>query len=303
MLTEFKNQTTSKACPGTPLLLAGVSNLRKYLDPCFEPLGFTRDAESFANAAYKSSLNGRTIQVGCAVRSRHQFVGIDNIRFRRYAGLTLEIRIETPLTTRLTLTPPGSKLNQILAPIMYRRLGLRRINSPNAAYSGFDVWAADPDWAGDFLSDPGVLKIVRDLFPASDSPPTSGLVFIPETMVLTQRPALEEITPEMAKNWLDSALALVALAEQKPANVLVEMTRFEKNYKGNPGLAIFKFVVMLFGVPVLAVFLLGLLLFLVGPWGRIVFLLFFMPVAFFLVAKKFIAAFRQKVKAASRVDE
>ena len=153
MLTELKNQPMSKARPGMPLMLAGVSNLGKYLDPCFEPLGFIRDTESFANAAYKRSRDGRTIQVGCAVRSRHQFIGIDNISFRRYAGLTLEMRIQTPLTTRLTLTPPGSKINQILAPMMYRRLGLRRISSPNAVYRGFDVWAADPEWARDFLRD------------------------------------------------------------------------------------------------------------------------------------------------------
>ncbi len=55
-----------------------IKDLRSVLDPCFESLGFTPDPESFAHASYKGGMAGRTIQVGCSARSRHQFVGYDN---------------------------------------------------------------------------------------------------------------------------------------------------------------------------------------------------------------------------------
>ncbi len=56
-----------------------IKDLRSVLDPCFESLGFTPDPESFAHASYKGGMALRTIQVGCSARSRHQFVGDDNL--------------------------------------------------------------------------------------------------------------------------------------------------------------------------------------------------------------------------------
>ena len=56
-----------------------IKDLRSVLDPCFESLGFTPDPDSFAHASYKGGMAGRTIQVGCSARSRHQLVGYDNL--------------------------------------------------------------------------------------------------------------------------------------------------------------------------------------------------------------------------------
>ena len=105
------------------------------------------------------------------------------------------------------------------------------------------------------------------------------------------------------KKWLNAVIELVELAERRPTNISVEMNRFEKKAKANPKAAALQVALLLLGVQVAILFVFGLLMFilvLVQPWIGIVFLLLFMPFAFFMAARMFIRGIRSKMKEASR---
>lgn len=232
---------------------ASPRNLNEYLDLCFKPLGFV-ETKALAGRNYLATVEGRQIKVHCSMRRRTKYIS-ENIRYRQYAGHRLEINIDTNLKTRLAIATRVRGILGIIVSRTNRWFGSVKIWNADPFYYKFDVWAADAEWSRLFLSDGRVLRQMRELFP-DDLPPNIGIKFFPGKLSFSQRTALQNITPEKTRQWLNALFYLANFAESAPPQKISELTWFEKKSEENPLAVSLALAFVLLGVPVLLLFFL-----------------------------------------------
>lgn len=304
-MSENSNIVHTLPEEGTAFALAykDIRNIPELLDSYFEPLGFVRTDSTFALAAYEGKSFGRKITVGCAMRLRHQFVGYDNISFRRYTGLVFEFVLETPLKTRFLMSPTlaysvrKTSDNNIFTKLVLRILAwnnsrkfrLKQLSHPNFPSDKFSIYTIDSIWASEYLSDVSVIGIFSKINSSW------SLRFSPGILSFVVRPSSENITAESINNWIQTSDELIQRAENKPTTVTAELTKSEILANKNPRKAAIRAVLFFFaGIFAVLAFLVAASLVAalvfgeMAAWIAIIFVAIFMPYAMFLVFRDWI---------------
>lgn len=138
---------------GKPLIVAGLGDISAQLDSCFVPLGLQPEA-GFASRKYVGEINGRSITVTIAVRSRNRYVG-SSVRYRQFTGLWMDISAATPVMTRLMLGQPKGFARRFVQYVQQLRDNKPVPHLP-AAYDALVAFAREPAWGATFLADTAV---------------------------------------------------------------------------------------------------------------------------------------------------
>lgn len=186
------------------------SELKKYLDACFLPLGFTH-TKGMAGENYVREEDGRTIKVHCSRRKRTKYAG--DIRYSQYAGHVLEITVTPSVQTRFNIGKTTAAATVLAKGI--NRIARSKPVHAGEAYKGYEVSASEPAWAEEFLQKPQVRSAVTALIPP-DTEHVAGFRFSPVGCAFTQRLPISDITPEKTALWLENTLRLVEIAEANP---------------------------------------------------------------------------------------
>jgi len=240
---------------GKPLILAGLGDVGAQLDRCFLPLGLVLES-GFSSRKYIGEIYGRFITVTIAPRTHNQYI-IGQIRYRKFAGLWMDISVTTPVMTRLMLGQPQGMARRFVD-FVQRWRGNQPVPHLPAAYDGLVAFAHDPAWGGSFLLNTAVQNHLTTLLHDPDLPPGAAIHLSPGSPAnlgspgkwMWTTPALpNDFTPESAQRWVTSLGHLAALAEQEPPPTAVQPTWLERQ---NPGTTAFLLTaVLLFGIPFL----------------------------------------------------
>ncbi len=214
---------------------SGLKGLQETLGPAFEEAGLAPAPRTPGTVAtFAGTVAGREVQVACSARAIHRYATSD-ISFRQFAGLHLQIQVETPLCTNLvSLQPMGVRLGGvdnvcvravILAAERYgnRKLAMRPVELP-AGEHPVAARAADPSWAREILS-PEVRRVLWDLLPAKNLGKMSpvgawSFSFGPGAMTLGLTPEASTLSGPNLAHWLQTAVWLTQNAERfEPATL------------------------------------------------------------------------------------
>ncbi len=254
------------------------------------PLGFELDPQGMAHVNYRGTWNGRHMRVQASVRTRGRSGGA---RRRAYAGLHLDVMVETSTRTRLVSHRPGKALGGLVRRVLKWK-GLHRVDLPGGA--GVELWAADPEWARRFATDPNVATTLEQV---GVSRPDAAMVLRlgPKTLSLASSLTLEEVSPDRAESWLVAAAHLVKLAEMGAPPTPVELTWLEKQHAKNPRRAvILTALLIVLGLPLALLATVGTILgsiYWIGgstavSFALVAFAAVFMPVAMLLAIVKIV---------------
>ena len=240
---------------GRSLILAGLGDVGAQLDRCFLPLGLVLES-GFSSRKYVGAVNGRFITVTIAPRTHNQYI-TGEIRYRKFAGLWMDISVTTPVMTRLMLGQPKGMARRFVAFVQQWR-GNKPVPHLPAAYDELVAFAHDPAWGETFLRDTAVQNYLTTLLHDPNLPPGAAIHLSPGSPThlgspgrwMWTTPALpDDFTPESAERWVTSLGHLAALAEQSPLLTAVPPTWLERQ---NPGTTAFLLTaVLLFGIPFL----------------------------------------------------
>ncbi len=225
-----------------------MTTLQSYLDPCFLPYGL-EGKTSMAGTVYEGEINGRFTKIHCAKQKRRKYVG--DVRYIEYTGHRLEYTFETPLQTRLVVTPSAGYTTKAVG-FTNKWADTKQIAGLDPALDGLTVWAFDVEWATQFLARREVLDAIKRLIPDENRPPNVGVKLWPGKSSFSQRTDITNITPDAAAAEIEAMLALLAIAEEKPPLTAVSPTWLERTTSENPRLitwgivfAIFAFLLLI----------------------------------------------------------
>lgn len=237
---------------GKPLIGAGLGNISAQLDSCFVPLGLQPES-GFAVRKYVGEINGRSIAVTIAVRSRNQYVG-SRISYRKFTGLWMDISAETPVMSRLMLGQPKGMARRFVQYVQQLR-GNKPVPQLPAAYAALVAFAREPAWGETFLADTAVQNHITTLMHDPDLPPGAAVHLSPSGLdspgkwIWTTPAMPNDFTPESAQRWVYSLAHLAAHAEQAPPMTAVQPSWLEQQSPRTTGFLVA--AVLLFGVPFL----------------------------------------------------
>ncbi|KAA3663685.1 MAG: hypothetical protein DWQ04_09575 [Chloroflexi bacterium] len=98
---------------------------------------------------YVGEVNGRSITVNFAIRTRNRYVTA-NISYRNYQGLVMDITAKTSVQTRLAVLPQPRMLAG-LGNFIHKLQKKMPVLDLGEAYAPFRAWADDADWALSYL--------------------------------------------------------------------------------------------------------------------------------------------------------
>ena len=215
-----------------------MSDLAALTDSWFLPRGLQREPVP-GGVNYCGTLDGRAVQAHVSRRSRTKYAG--EIRRSEYIGHQIEITMDTPLQTRLSLAP-HTTAGAGLAKQVNRWAGAFPVEAVPPELSHLAVWAATPDWAADLLAVPGVADGVVRLLPPASPASSAGVRLTPGQVIFSLRVDLSVVPPDPARGWITDLLALARSAEALPAPPAQELNRLERMTRENPSRAAFKLI-------------------------------------------------------------
>ena len=213
------------------------------LDNWFEANGMVQQplaTRIYAGRKWTGDFNGREISVTCTRRSQTKYhtYGTRNIKRRTYLGHEFSVEFDSPLQTRLTITPVQTNgIATALDRLLLRRVEMEQITPPQG-YSNLKVCVHDKEWSQKFLAERSVKeRLTNTLFPAGVKSTTFGIQ--PGTINFRMRRPLQEITPDEVERILTAVTELAAKAEAMPAPAkTAKRSRLENKLRENPSLAI-----------------------------------------------------------------
>ena len=231
---------------GQPLILAGLGDVRDQLDRCFLPLGLAQDS-MFAGRKYVGEINGRSITVTIAMRTRNKYITSD-ISYRKFTGLWMDISVATPVMSRLMLAQPKGFARRFSAFVQGLR-GQKPVEHAPNLVENFMAFAHDPAWGEMFLANTAVQSHLILLMNHPTLPPGAAVYLTPGKWMWTTPAMPSDFTPEAAQQWIQATGHLAALAEQTPPMTAVQPSWLERQ---NPTVSAFLIAsVFLFGIPLL----------------------------------------------------
>lgn len=199
------------------------SDLKKYLDTCLLPLGFTHEPRMGGENYVREDGNGRIIKAHCSMRRRTRYAG--EVRYSKYAGHTFEISVTTPVKTRFSIANPSGAIKAAAGGI--NRLFKSSPVQTTGMLEQYEISATEPQWAEMFVQRTGVPEAVMALIPL-DQKVMSGFRLTPVGCFFTIRLHIQEITPEKTAVWLQNTLTLLDAAEANPPMTAVEPRWLER---------------------------------------------------------------------------
>lgn len=217
MSDEFEQRPQDERV-GKALVRANLGGLRPQLDAAFAPLGFMAE-KGMGSIKYTGEVNGqsgntRTVTATVAMRTRRKYV-TDDISYRRYAGLVMDLTTDLTIPTRLNVAPKP-KTAVWLARRLHGLYGRQPVPDLEIVYDDFQAWATDPDWAYGFLSDSEMRTLLRTLLngPVLTQPGT--LVLGPVRLTATLSIAPAELTQKRLAHMLTALVETADLAAKNP---------------------------------------------------------------------------------------
>lgn len=192
-----------------------INNAQVYarFDAAFTPLGFTRHRYLLAGLHYHGQYQGRHFNI---------YYHVSGGRYVRVP--VLEVYVTGHFRTRLSL---GDKniLSQMAGSILKRNL----MPLADPAYGDLLISAIDEIWARRLLQEATARDLIGRVL-AKSQLGARGLVFGPESLYLNIRHfPLALITPEAAREWVETLLKLALLAEGlPPATQTAEASEWER---------------------------------------------------------------------------
>lgn len=231
---------------GKPLIVAGLGDVRDQLDRCFLPMGLKLDS-MFAGRKYMGEVNGRSTTITIALRTRNQYI-TDDISYRKFTGLWMDISVATPVMSRLMMAQPRGWARRFSA-FVQRLRGQRPVeNAPNLV-ENFMAAAHDPAWGEMFLADSAVQSHLILLMNHPTLPPGAAVYLTPGKWMWTTPAMPTDFTPEAARQWVYALGHLAAAAEQAPPLTAVPPSWLERQNPRTVGFLVA--AVLLFGIPFL----------------------------------------------------
>lgn len=229
---------------GKPLFVAGLGDVRDQLDRCFLPLGLELDP-MFAGRKYVGEVNGRTVTITIALRTRNKYITSD-ISYRKFTGLWLDISATTPVMSRFMAAQPRGWARRFAAYVQRWRGQQPVENAPNLV-ENFMAFAHDPAWGEMFLADTAVQSHIILLMNHPTLPPGAAVYLTPGKWMWTTPAMPSDFTPEAAQQWVYALGHLAAAAEQSPPMTAVSPSFLERQ---NPTVSAFIIAsLFLFGIP------------------------------------------------------
>jgi nitrate reductase NapE component len=182
----------------------------RQLDAVFGPLGLAGSTHMLTGRQYHGTVEGR--QVDAYV----------------YRGPTLELRVSTPLQTRLNAVEKAAVVRPVAWAFKYEPLAL---NDPGL--QDLSITALDEDWARRLLSDQAVRAILQRLVAGGAGALIQQVALQPSAFSLHLYRSRGlfgyAIAPDQARQWLDDLLVLAHIAESLPApQKTAELTSLER---------------------------------------------------------------------------
>lgn len=237
---------------GKPLIVAGLGDISAQIDRCFVPLGL-RPESAYASRKYVGVVNGRSITITVALRSRNRYAG-GVVRYRQFTGLWMDISAATPVMSRLTVGQPKGFARSFLQFIQQLR-GNKPVSHLPAGYDDLAVFAREPAWGEMLLADTAVQNRITSLMHDPNLPPGAAIHLSPSgsdspgKWLWTTPARPDDFTPESAQRWVYHLCHLAVQAEASPPLTAVQPTWLEQQ---NPRTAGFLLAaVLLFGIPFL----------------------------------------------------
>ena len=221
--------------------------LDEHLGPSLQALGLTR-VRSRAHLAYGGTVRGRDVQVSCSIRTRNRFTGVGNASYRVYQGIVLQVRVSTPLQTRLASRPMRSGCLGQLGGRVMRWMGMEPVEGVAlGSNADREAYAADPGWARSLLAGAAARGALDRLLAEGREvavwPGSSSL------LVWVDHPAT--VAGSLGAS-LEALIDLLEAAESLPPPPAVERTWLERISEDDPDRATLIIVVaLLFGLPLL----------------------------------------------------
>ncbi|MBU0492060.1 MAG: hypothetical protein KKB13_09445 [Chloroflexi bacterium] len=170
----------------------------RQLDAVFGPLGLRGSMYMLTGRRYHGTVAGREVNV------------------RLYRGPTVELRISTPLQTRLNVVEKAAVIRPLAGAFGYEPLALT-----DPGLQALSITALDEDWARRLLTDPMVPALLQRLAIGEGKALVQQVVLQPGTLSLHRYRSRGlfgyGITPDLARQWLDDLLTLLRIAEGLPA--------------------------------------------------------------------------------------
>lgn len=231
---------------GKPLIVAGLGDISAQLDRCFVPLGLQPES-GFAVRKYLGEINGRSLTVTIALRSRNQYVG-SSISYRKFTGLWMDISAATPVMSRLMLGQPKGMARRFVQYIQQLR-GNKPVPHLSPEYDALVAFAHEPAWGERLLANTAVQSHITSLLHDPDLPPGAAVHLSPGKWLWTTPARPNDFTPESAQRWAYSLGHLAAYAEQTPPMTAVQPSWLEQQSPRTTGFLLA--AVLLFGIPFL----------------------------------------------------
>jgi len=219
---------------GWGLFIWTIWRRARQLDAVFGPLGLRGSMHMLTGRQYHGVVDGRQVNV------------------RLYRGPTVNLRISTPLQTRLNVAEKAAVVWPLARAFSYEPLAL---DDPDL--QGLSITALDEDWARRLLADPVAPALLQRLVVGEGKALVQQVALQPGTLSLHRYRSRGlfgyGITPDLARQWLDDLLTLLRIAEGLPApQKTAELTSLERmaqpGRSTGPIVAIVVVVVLLFVV-------------------------------------------------------
>lgn len=222
--------------PPLPTSGADAFDRRKEFEATLSRLGLDRLPSSGLVLQYSGVMQGRKVGVTLSRRSRTTYAGAD-IAMPVYYGHRLDLVIETPVSTRLSVSWTRSGFSRRVARLIDRSLKARRLPPPASLGSSVEVSASEPEWALRFLQRPEAAVALVRLIPNQDLLKVFALKWSPGDLALSQVIDLKGLDGSLLEQWLSDLLELAALAEAYPPSIAADLSQWEKWVKRQPVIA------------------------------------------------------------------
>lgn len=212
-----------------PVWLVARRNQHRYinqLDPAFEALGLEARSSGFGMSGreYHGMVDGRELHVYYYRRYTRRMGSLAT-----YEGSVLDVHVYTPsLKTRA-----GISLRNKIGQAINRMIKSEEVEIADPDYADVMAYAKDENWTLGLLEDEEaktrILRLINDPSPAG----LGQVIVFPEMLnVKLLRLPEAQLTPEVARQWIEDAIALAEIAEDQPATFeVIEPTRLERTIR------------------------------------------------------------------------
>lgn len=212
-----------------PVWLISRINQRRFiqqLDPAFEALGLEARSSGLGMSGreYHGTVEGRELHVYYYRRYTRSMGSLAT-----YQGSVLDIHVYTPtLKTRV-----GISLRNQIGQAINRVIQSKEVEIADPDYADVMAYAKDESWTSGFLENEEaktrILHLINEPSPAG----LGQVIIFPEMLnVKLLRLPEDQLTPDVARQWIEDAIALAEIAEDQPAPFeVIEPNRLERTIR------------------------------------------------------------------------